>query len=320
MIEVLERRSLGGDDWLYTARPSAAAAVSRVFEFIDGTAPGAAKRRRWVMTLAVQSGCPVGCAFCDAGAGGYRGNLEAGEIVGQALRIASDNPELDPRRHPRLEVRLVRMGEPSLNPGVLEALRRLAGLGWPGLTPSLSTVAPDSPAIRPFFEALLRVKEECFPGRLELQFSLHGVEREARRRVVPLRTWPLEAIAAYGARFRDSDRKLILHFALDGRDALDPEPLLRAFSPGRFRIKLAPVNATERSRTLGFAPAWTLPPEPVARFAQALSRAGFEVGITAPWPEESRAGAACGQVGSERLREEAAAFQRRWEEREALCR
>ena len=65
------------------------------------------------------------------------------------------------------------MGEPAFNPAVLELLRELPSrYQAPGLMPSLSTIAPGG--VDGFFEALLEIKNELYPGgKFQFQFSLH---------------------------------------------------------------------------------------------------------------------------------------------------
>ncbi|RYG43422.1 23S rRNA (adenine(2503)-C(2))-methyltransferase RlmN, partial [bacterium] len=59
--------------------------------------------------LSSQVGCPMGCTFCATGMGGFDRNLDAGEIVGQYLKLQS----LSERRISH--VVFMGMGEPLLN-------------------------------------------------------------------------------------------------------------------------------------------------------------------------------------------------------------
>ncbi|MBI4249507.1 MAG: radical SAM protein, partial [Elusimicrobia bacterium] len=227
-MKILERKDWPSGAALYLARlrPDPESLV----EF--GQAPGAGTegRPKWILHVAAQFGCPVGCRMCDAGALGYGGNLTAEEIVEQIRRMAADNKGLDIAGQPNVEIRLERMGEPSLNPQVLRALKLLAEeFPRPGILPWLSTVAPKSPAVAPFFKELIGVKNEFFSGgRFQLQFSLHSTDEKKRTEIVPIKKWSLDEIARYGERFfSPGDRKIILSFAPAPEERLDAAVLCR---------------------------------------------------------------------------------------------
>ena len=175
---------------------------SRSLEFIDALDPGVPRAKKWVIMVSTQFGCPVGCAICDAGDRPYRGNVSGEEILEQVRRVLAAHPEQDPARVPKLKVHFARMGEPSFNEGVLEALSALGGGGrLPGLLPSVSSVAPRCARSAAFFETLRAVKDRWFrDGMFQLQFSVHSTDDEARRALVPIRTWSLEEMAEFGRR------------------------------------------------------------------------------------------------------------------------
>lgn len=293
----------------------------REVEFVDTLEPGVAKAHKWVMMISTQVGCAVGCRMCDAGAMGYRGNLTADEMLAQIEHIVGRNPGLDLSRHPKVKIHFARMGEPSLNPAVLEALRRLArDFPFPGLIPSLSTVAPKSPAIRPFFEELLEIKDSCFPGgRFQLQFSLHATDARRRGEIVPIRKWELQEIADYGRRFvRKGDRRITLNFAASDGEAIDVPLLARVFDPATFLVKITPVNPTNTAEAAGLPPPWLSAPTSLSSAASRLRRRGFRVILSPSLPEEIEAETSCGQLWSGVLKERAALALRN-REREARC-
>ena len=129
------------------------------------------------------------------------------------------------------------MGEPSLNPAVLEALRVLpSAYDAPGLLVSLSTVAPAK--AEGFFDELIKVKEHLYgEGRFQLQFSIHTTDEKRRRKLIPIRTWSFERMAEYGARFcrlEEGDRKVTLNFAPMCGCPIDPSVVRENFDPDRF--------------------------------------------------------------------------------------
>ncbi len=42
---------------------------------------------RFSCCVSTQIGCPIGCAFCATGTGGFKRNLSAGEIIDQVLTV-----------------------------------------------------------------------------------------------------------------------------------------------------------------------------------------------------------------------------------------
>ncbi len=72
---------------------------------------------RLTQCVSTQAGCPMGCKFCRTASGGFRRNLEAGEIVGQVV-AAGAYSSFQKRV---TNVVFMGMGEPLLN---LEAVTR----------------------------------------------------------------------------------------------------------------------------------------------------------------------------------------------------
>ncbi|MDD5304813.1 MAG: isochorismatase family protein [Elusimicrobia bacterium] len=307
-MKVLETRSVGPLGQLYLARLSGE--KQRLIEFVDTVEPGVPKAQKWVLMLSTQVGCVIGCRMCDGGAMGWRGNLTAGEIVAQVRRVVKDNPGLDARRHPKFKIHFARLGEPTLNPATPEALELLAAeWGGPGLTASISTVAPDAPAAAQRLEEMLEVKDRLYrDGRFQLQFSAHSTDESVRRRVMRARPWSLERVADFGRRWvRPGDRKVTLNFALAPDQPLDPEAVARTFDAERFLVKITPVNPTRASEASGSSRLWNEPPPDVAAAAAGLRARGFTVILSPSTPEEVAAETSCGQLWSSALRDEARA-------------
>lgn len=246
-----------------------------VVEFLDASTPA-----RRVFVLSTLVGCPVRCAVCDAG-GGYKGRLTADELFAQVDALSQG---LEPSSE--LAVELTRMGEPSFNPAVLDFLERLpARLAPTRVTALVSTVAPAG--ADDFFEALLHVKARAWPaGTLALQVSLFSSDETERRRVIPVKVWPFDAIAAYARRFVAPGERVTLNLP-DAGLALDAARLAQTFPPDVFRVKLSALTATDAS--MRFPPGR---PRDDAAFAVALQARGFEVDLETPAEaEEARCGA-----------------------------
>ncbi|MBI4063887.1 MAG: radical SAM protein, partial [Elusimicrobia bacterium] len=208
-------------------------------EFVDTLEPEVPKAEKWVLMVSTQFGCAVGCRMCDAGSLGYQGNLTAEEILDQVRYIFRANVNLDVKTHPKIKIHFARMGEPSLNPNVLIALRSLAKeFPYPGIVPSLSSVAPKTPATGSFFEELIDIKDEFFSqGRFQMQFSLHSTDERRRREIIPIKSWGLAEIASYGERFVKNGKRFSA-----GESPLPPDP--RTSPDGSPRVLAGPLSTT----------------------------------------------------------------------------
>jgi 23S rRNA (adenine2503-C2)-methyltransferase len=249
-----------------------------------------------VLIVSTLFGCPVNCAMCDAG-GWFQGKLSKKEIMAQIdFLVTRSFPD---RKIPvkKFKIQFARMGEPSLNPSVLQVLEELASAYLaPGLIPSLSTVAPQG--CDRFFERLREIKDDYYGlGHFQLQFSLHTTDPLTRDRIVPVQKWDFSQIASYGEKFYHSgDRKITLNFALAEGFPLEAEDLSRYFNPDIFVVKITPVNPTIRvlktkihSRIKSESQAAGL------EAVKSLKSRGYEVIISIGENEENRIGSNCGQ-------------------------
>jgi 23S rRNA (adenine2503-C2)-methyltransferase len=162
--------------------------------------------------------------------------------------------------------------------------------------PSISSIAPHGS--EPFFERLLEIKRRMYTGgRFQFQFSLHSTDETRRDQIIPVRKWSFEQMAAYGDRFyQPGDRKVTLNFALSEGSPVDPDVLLRHFSPERYLIKITPLNPTYRAaehRLSSYIDPHTPPDgDPLVR---SLRSAGYQVIVSIGEVEENRIGSNCGQ-------------------------
>ncbi len=268
----------------------------RLIEFVEALQPPYARDERWILMVSTLYGCPVGCLMCDAG-GGYRGKPSAEEILAQVdYLVRKWYPD---GRVPasKFKIQFARMGEPALNPAVLDALEALPErYEAPGLIPSISTIAPHG--TEAFFERLLEIKNRLYPGgRFQFQFSVHTTDPALRDRLIPVRKWDFEQMAAYGERFyRSGDRKITLNFALARGMPVDVDVMLRYFDPERYYIKVTPLNPTSRAVLHGLC-SHVDPYRPDERDAviRSLRQAGYEVNLSVGEVEENRIGSNCGQ-------------------------
>lgn len=298
-LEVWHLRSIPGVAELYAAERRDD--PTRRVEFIDALDPGIPREKKWVAMVSTQFGCCVGCAMCDAGERRFRGNVPAEDLLEQVRRILGAHPETDPRSVAMFKLHFARMGEPTFNPGVLEAIETLAkGGALPGLVPSISTVGPDCPPSADFLEELRRLKDRHFKGgRFQLQFSVHTTDPVQRRALIPIRTWGLERVGSFARRWvKAGDRKVTLNFVSSPDLVVDPGVLAAACRPEDCLVKLTPTHPTKRAARNGLVDDWSRAPERVRERAAAFEAAGYKVIINAPWPEETAGGVSCGQVAA----------------------
>lgn len=269
-------------------------------EFVESTQPPIPRDEKWVLIVSSLFGCPVKCRMCDAG-GKYSGKLECDEILQQidylvGKRFPDGNVPV-----PKFKIQFARMGEPSMNPNVLEALSRLPEIyNAPGLLPSLSTVAPTSS--KDFFERLIEIKDEHYPnGRFQLQFSIHTTDSAKRDELIPIKKWSFEEIAEYGGRFhKEGDKKVTLNFAAAKGYTVEPEVVREFFDPNIFLIKLTPLNPTVRVEESRLES--EIDPNDSSsaqKIIEGFKEQGYDVILSIGEVEENKIGSNCGQFVSQ---------------------
>lgn len=276
-------------------------------EFVESLQPPIPRDEKWVLIVSSMFGCPVKCKMCDAG-GDFAGKLTAEEMLEQIDHVVSRRFPDRKVPIPKFKIQFARMGEPALNPEVLEAMRLLPRrFDAPGLHVSMSTIAPATAGASKFFDDLIAVKDDCYPrGRFQLQFSIHTTDERRRDELIPTRKWSLEQIAAYGARFSSKaagDKKVTLNFAPADGYPIDPSVVRRYFDPQKFVIKLTPLNPTVRSHEESLTS--MIDPYDTSSsngLVEAFSEQGFDVILSIGEPEENLIGSNCGQFVQRALR------------------
>src|SRR5262245_40174756 len=198
--------------------------------------------RRRTICLSTQAGCPLKCAFCLTGVGGYQRNLSTGEILGQVAAVMEDAP----RQELPWNVVMMGMGEPLLNyEATLGALRVLMDPEGFAVAPkklTLSTVG-----ILPALETLMQE-----PLRPNLAISLHAPNAALRRELMPIESrYPLEAVIEAAQRYplprggRVTYEYVLLRGVNDSTS--HARQLARLLPAGRCKVNLLPLNpAPER--------------------------------------------------------------------------
>lgn len=291
MLEIVERR---GHDGVATVRVARLPDGTRL-ECVDSVQPPVPRSEKWVLIVSTLKGCPVSCPICDAG-GSYSGRLSAEEIMAQVDCMVRER--FPDGRVPvgKLKVQFARMGDPAMNPAVLQVLQELpARYDAPGLMPCISTIAPSG--CEEFMEALADIKRRLYSdGRFQMQFSIHTTCESSRRRLVPSSTWSFRKMASWGQRFRDrGDRKITLNFAPVRGFPLEPGELAEIFEPDDHMVKLTPVNPTAKALYSGMR--GVIDPRRPAEakaVADGFAAVGYETLVSIGELEENRIGSNCG--------------------------
>lgn len=295
VAQLREERIQSGDSWKF------------VVECVESVQPPIPREKKWVLIVSTMFGCPIKCKFCDAG-GDYAGKLTAEEILAQIAYMVRRRFPNDYVPIPKFKIQFARMGEPSLNPAVLEAMRRLPEMfDAPGLNVSLSTVAPKVGSADKFFEELIEIKERYYSqGRFQLQFSIHTTDIDKRDELIPIKKWSFEEIAAYGDRFcspEKGDKKVTLNFAPAVGYPLDAKIIRKHFEPSKFIIKITPLNPTVRSHEKSLRS--LIDPYDFATsrcIVESFEKEGFEVILSIGELEENKIGSNCGQYVQRAIR------------------
>ncbi|KAJ7244208.1 hypothetical protein O6H91_Y432200 [Diphasiastrum complanatum] len=183
---------------------------------------------RLTACVSSQVGCPLRCAFCATGKGGFARNLKPHEIVEQVLVIE----ELF--NHRVTNVVFMGMGEPMLNlASVLSAYRALnqdLQIGQRMIT--ISTVGVPNTIAR-----LATHKLQC-----TLAVSLHAPNQHLREQIVPsAKSYPLEALLEDCKHYFDTTgRRVSVEYTLLDH-ATELAHVLRRWGLGR-HVNLIPYN------------------------------------------------------------------------------
>lgn len=269
---------------------------NHLVEFVESIQPPIPRTDKWVLIVSPLFGCPVKCRMCDAG-GRSGGKLTKEEILAQIdhmvrARFPDGNIPI-----PKFKIQFARMGEPSFNTAVLDCLEELPSIyDAPGLTPSISTVAPKGR--EEFFKRLIDIKNRHYQGgKFQFQFSLHSTNQEERDELIPLPKWCFSEMNEFGKKFhRPGDKKITLNFALMRDVTVDPAVIARYFDSEIFLIKLTPLNPTGRARENSLASAIDPHDSTSAKAVMdGFQEHGFEVLLSIGEVEENDIGSNCGQ-------------------------
>jgi 23S rRNA (adenine2503-C2)-methyltransferase len=241
------------------------------------------EERRRTICISTQAGCPLKCAFCLTGIGGYKRNLKPWEILGQVAVVMTDAvPDPMP-----WNIVIMGMGEPLLNyDATVASLRILMDAEGFAVSPrklTLSTVG-----ILPALEKLM-----LEPVRPNLAISLHASNKALRRELMPIEEkYAIEDVIAAAQRYPIPSGGVVTYeYVLLGgvNDTMAHARQLALLLRGsRSKVNLIPLNAAPE---IPF-----LPPTPAAveAFSRVLADYGVMVSVRRPRGQDILA--ACGQL------------------------
>jgi 23S rRNA (adenine2503-C2)-methyltransferase len=293
MLEIISKTGSDEIATVYVAKNK----DGKCLEFVESVQPPLRRKDKWVLIVSTLFGCPVGCPMCDAG-GSFQGKLSKAEILAQIDHlVASRFPDKNIACK-EFKIQFARMGEPALNPAVLEVLEELPErYKCNGLLPSFSTVAPIG--CDDFFAKLLEIKNRLYAnGAFQMQFSIHTTDQQLREEFIPIKKWGFARIADYGGRFYvDGDKKITLNFALAKNSPICAKEFKKYFDPNIFIIKITPVNPTINSMTNNIESYFITGAanEDTNRLIEQLRNVGYDVILSIGELEENKIGSNCGQ-------------------------
>jgi 23S rRNA (adenine2503-C2)-methyltransferase len=242
---------------------------------------------RFSCCVSTQIGCPVGCTFCATGAGGFKRNLAAGEMIDQVLtvgEIAIKEKILVPDGRVS-HVVFMGMGEPLLNYEATLAAVRLINhelkIGMRNIT--ISTIG--------YVPGIYRLAAERL--QLTLAVSLHAAGDTLRRKLVPGMSRYLlkDILSACQHYFNHTGRRVTFEYCLlkGVNDSQAEAAALGSLLKGlNCHVNLIPFNEVRQSNFRS--------PEPAA--VTAFRGVMEEAGVTVTQREQRGGGiqAACGQL------------------------
>jgi len=206
---------------------------------------------KWVITISTQYGCSMNCSFCDVPKVGAGRNATFEDMKNQILLGLSLHPEVT--RSDRLNIHFARMGEPSFNPDVYHVatwLKRELDSDF-NVHPVISTMMPNNNKhLYSFLHDWMKIKNDVYKGNAGAQISVNSTSEEERAEMFSGNCLTLDEIAHAMAGAVPLGRKITLNFAIAGYE-IDPDILLKYFSPEHYLIKLTPMHKTATAEIRG---------------------------------------------------------------------
>jgi 23S rRNA (adenine2503-C2)-methyltransferase len=252
---------------------------------------------KWVITISTQYGCSMNCQFCDVPKVGPGKNATYQDLIDQVITGIDLHPEV--RSTKRLNIHFARMGEPTWNHAVLDATRQIhAAIGFTfKIHPVVSTMMPWSNRnLLGFIRGWMDIKNNLLSGEAGLQFSINSTDEQERVRMFSGNAGTLKAIGEVMEGIKPVGRKITLNFAIAGY-TIDPDVLLRHFSPDDYLIKLTPMHKTLAAINNGIETDGDYTQyHPYQKHESQLKAAGYDVLVFIASVEEDLGRITCGNA------------------------
>lgn len=265
---------------------------------------------KWVVTLSTQYGCPMACRFCDVPKVRYRGNASFVDLREELEEAIACFPHV--RYTERLNIHFARMGEPIMNPAVLQFAEWLGCHGKLWLQdalqlrtevvhPVLTTMAPRVMGEDELCRRLSEwcdIKNEVFNGTAGLQLSVNSTSEKERYEMFSGRQASLDTMSRVASRLpRPLGRKYCLNFAFSSGSTIDEHVLSGLFSSRDWMVKITPIHNNTACRvngyeTVGGYDSWDAYRDVYDR----LSQAGWDVLVFVPSLDEEHGLVTCGNA------------------------
>jgi 23S rRNA (adenine2503-C2)-methyltransferase len=252
---------------------------------------------KWVITISTQYGCECSCKFCDVPKVKWSGNATVNDLVRQVLTGITLHPEVGYTK--RLNIHFARMGEPTFNPNVLDAVKWMKTHLDPEykIHPVVSTMMPNNNIwLKTFIHTWMRIKNRLMRGEAGLQLSINSTNEKERDMMFNHCALTLEEIAKIMEGIIPNGRKITLNFALADYE-INPDILIKYFNPDDYIIKLTPMHRTiaaikNKIQTSGDSTTYY----PFKDIEKSLVKVGYDVLVFIASKEEDESLITCGNA------------------------
>ena len=283
MKNVKKFESSEGNVWKYVFEFEGAIAEAVLYKYESF-------EKRTVICCSVQSGCPVGCAFCGTGKKFIR-NLKYNEICVQIGHILKDqNIQNINDNCEKFQIMFMSMGEPMLNWRNVEIAIELLNKTYTNADLLISTIGVDNDEV---FSKIVSLSQEI--EKLGLQFSIHKAYEHERNELIPFnKKMNLKKIRDAGlVWWKETGRKPYLNYCVDGNNntEFDYIQLTRLFSPCVFNFTFSVVcESNENMKDVAYRDL-----NAINEFKQKFLDDGYNVRTFDPAGQDD-IGGGCGQL------------------------
>ncbi len=252
-------------------------------------------RKKLVVTVSTQKGCPMKCNFCDCPKLGFHGNINTWELVSEVTTAVALSGVKNGKR---LNLHYARMGEPTFNFDVIEATKiigDMANKNFEEFHPVISTMCPKSnKRLKEFLSEWTNFMTTAeWNGGVGLQFSINTLDETARNDMFRGMSLSLQEIREIICDLPEPiGRKYTLNFAVTSQSNLDVDLMNKYFDKNKCIVKITPVHETVEATNEGYEIVTDF--DVYEKFEQPLVDDGWDVIVFIPSKEEDEDRITCG--------------------------